>query len=308
MAGEADDIMIDVLELLGWEVKKPEGVPPKFDQVFTLLGVRMHLDHHHEGAVTVTNKKERAAKICADVERIISAGRATPSEIEAMRGSLNFAKAQCFGRCGAASLCFMSEAVRCGPVHLDAAAIEHLRFWPRYFESAKPRTVRYVDDRPPALIFTDGAEEGAIGVGGILLDAAAAGSEHFGGIVDDKIVRGWLAEGNKQRAIHQAEVYPALVALELWAERLRGRRVLLFVDNDAAKECLIKGTTRSKASAKLVSDFWCRAAEYELYIWVERVASAANPADAPSRRACPELTQRGIPRRCAFEYGVRPFV
>ena len=65
--------------------------------------------------------------------------------------------------------------------------------------------MRYVDDRPPALIFTDGAEEGAIGVGGILLDAAAAGSEHFGGIVDDKIVRGWLAEGNKQREIHQAE-------------------------------------------------------------------------------------------------------
>ena len=141
-------------------------------------------------------------------------------------------------------------------------------------------------------------------MGGILLDAAAAGSEHFGGIVDDKIVRGWLAEGNKQRAIHQAEVYPALIALELWAERLRGRRVLLFVDNDAAKECLIKGTTRPKSSPKLVSDFWCRAAEYELYIWVERVASAANPADAPSSRACP----RGIPRRCAFEYGVRPYV
>ena len=80
------------------------------------------------------------------------------------------------------------------------------------------------------------------------------------------------------------------------------------MDNDAAKECLIKGTTRSKASAKLVSDFWCRAAEYELYIWVERVASAANPADAPSRRACPELVHKGIPRRCAVEYGVAPFV
>ena len=225
-----------------------------------------------------------------------------------MRGSLNFAKAQCFGRCGAASLCYMSEAVRCGPVHLDAAAIEHLRFWPRYFANAKPRTVRYVDDRPPALIFTDGAEESVIGVGGLLLDAAAAGSEHFGGIVDDRIVKSWLEEGNKQRAIHQAEVYPALIALGLWAERLRGRRIILFVDNDAAKECLIKGTTRSKASAKLVTDFWTKAAECELYIWVERVASAANPADAPSRRACPELVHMGIPRRCAFEYGVRPFV
>ena len=116
----------------------------------------MHLGVHHEGAVLVTNKKERAEKICADIERIINAGKTTPSEIEAIRGSLNFAKAQCFGRCGAASLCYMSEAVRCGPVHLDAAAIEHLRFWPRYLANAKPRTVRYVGDRPPAFIFTDG--------------------------------------------------------------------------------------------------------------------------------------------------------
>ncbi len=308
LVGEADDIMCDVLKLLGWEVKMPENVPPKFDQVFTLLGVRMHLGHHHEGAVLVTNKKERAEKICADVERMISAGRATPTEIEAMRGSLNFAKAQCFGRCGAASLCFMSEAVRCGPVHLDLMAIEHLRFWPKYFANAKPRTVRYVDDRPPAVIFTDGAEEGAVGVGGILMDAASAGHEYFGGIVDDQIVQGWLAAGNKQRVIHQAEVYPALIALGIWAEQLRGRRVIFFVDNDAAKECLIKGTTRSKASAKLVADFWCRAAEYELYIWVERVASAANPADAPSRRACPELERKGIARRCASEFGVRPYV
>ena len=140
------------------------------------------------------------------------------------------------------------------------------------------------------------------------MDPAPSGSEHFGGIVDDVIVKSWLEEGNKLRAIRQAEVYPALIALGLWAGRLRGRRIILFADNDAAKECLIKGTTRSKASAKLVSDFWTTAAEYELYIWVERVASAANPADAPSRRSCPELVRQGIPRRCAVEYGVAPFV
>jgi hypothetical protein len=234
LEGAADDIMLDVLSLLGREVKMPEGEPPKFNEVFTPLGVRMHLGLHQEGAVLVTNKKERAEKICADIEKIIQAGKTTPSEIEAMRGSVDFAKAQCFGRCGAASLCYMSVAVRCGPVHLDAAAIEHLRFWPRYFASAKPRTVRYVDDRPPALIFIDGAEESFIGGGGLLLDAASSGAEHFGGIVEDRIVKGLLEEGNKLRAIHQAGVYPTLIALGLWADRLRCRRIILFVDNDAA--------------------------------------------------------------------------
>ena len=167
--------------------------------------------------------------------------------------------------------------------------------------------MRYVDDRPPAVIFTDGAEERYVSVGGLLVDPVT-GSEHFGGIVEEGIVKGWLEAGGRQRAIHQAEVYPALVALSMWASRLSGRRILMFVDNDAAKECLIKGTTRSIASAKLVTDFWALAAEHELYLWVERVASAANPTDAPSRRSCPELVSKGIPRRCSLEYGVRPFV
>ena len=308
LVDESDDVMVDVLKLLGWEIKLQEGEAPKFQQTFNLLGVRMHLEHQHEGTIQVSNKPERAEKICKDVERIIKAGKAVPSEIEAMRGALNFAKAQCFGRCGAASLCFLSEAVRHGPVRLDATAIEHLRFWPRYFASAVPRTVRHKDNRGPALIFTDGAEEDFVSVGGLLLDAVTGESEYFGGIVSGAIVKDWLATGDKQRAIHQAEVYPALIALELWAARLHGRRVLMFVDNDSAKESLIKGTTRSRASAQLVANFWCKAAEYGLFIWIERVASAANPADAPSRRACPEWERRGISRRCASEYGVRPFV
>ena len=193
-------------------------------------------------------------------------------------------------------------------MRLDAPAIEHLRFWPRYFASAVPRTVRHKDNRGPALIFTDGAEEDFVSVGGLLLDAVTGESEYFGGIVSGAIVKDWLATGDKQRAIHQAEVYPALIALELWAERLSGWRVIMFVDNDSAKECLIKGTTRSRASAQLVANFWCKAAEYGLFIWIERVASAANPADAPSRRACPDWERNGVSRRCASEYGVRPFV
>ena len=135
---------------------------------------------HHEGVAMVSNKTERAARMCADIEKILRAGRTTPSEIAALRGALNFAKAQCFGRCGAASLCYLSEAVRSGPKILDATAKEHLKFWPRYFELAKPRTVRYVDGRPPAVIFTDGAEERYVSVGGLLVDPVT-GSEHFGG-------------------------------------------------------------------------------------------------------------------------------
>ena len=107
---------------------------------------------------------------------------------------------------------------------MDEVANEHLWFWPRYFTNAPPRTLNFEDARPPALIFTDGAEEnGVVGVGGVLLDESVIGNEFFGGVVGDTIVEAWMKAGEKRRVIHQTEVYPAAIAMDLWASRLRGR-------------------------------------------------------------------------------------
>jgi len=43
------------------------------------------------------------------------------------------------------------------------------------------------------------------------------------------------------------------------------------------------------------------------YVWVERVPSAANVADAPSRRACPEYEAQGFRRLDVAQLGVQPF-
>ena len=127
----------------------------------------------------VSNKLERGQRIRQTV---------CPAAIEPLRGSLNFARAQWFGRCEAASLRYPT-AVRRGPALLDEAAIEYLRFWPRYFANVRPRTLNFEDARPPTLIFKDGAEEdGVVGVGGMLLDESVTGNEFFGGAVSDTIV------------------------------------------------------------------------------------------------------------------------
>ena len=303
------DTMAEVLELLGWDIKKQDGATPKFGKAFTLLGVTMDLAEVQYGTVRVANKPERAKKICQEVERLVAQGRASLQDIEALRGALNFARAQCFGRCGAAALHFLSTACRAGGIQVVGIAAEVLRFWPRFFEVAKPRTLRFQDLRPPVLIFTDGSEEeGRVGVGGVIMDDVEIGVEYFGGLVADSLVEAWKATGGKRRVIHQAEVYPATVALQLWGNRIVGRRVLLFVDNDAAKECLIRGASMSKASASLVSDFWCAAVEHDLFVWIDRVASASNTADAPSREECPELDKSGAVHRGVLEFQVRPFV
>ena len=89
--------------------------------------------------------------------------------------------------------------------------------------------------------------------------------------------------GVRRQLVGQAELLPVVLAQELWGDRFRGRRVLIFVDNDAARHALIKGASPSGPSALMVDAFWTREAELEAFSWVERVPSPSNPADAPSR-------------------------
>ena len=56
-----------------------------------------------------------------------------------------------------------------------------------------------------------------------------------------------------------------------------------YIDNEAAKLSLIKGTSPTRDSAWLVNEFWKREAAQESYSWFERVSSASNCADDPSR-------------------------
>ena len=95
----------------------------------------------------------------------------------------------------------------------------------------------------PVVIFTDGACEGdnfdIVTVGGILYDPPTGAPECFGMRVPEGTVRSWKSEG-KEQVIGQAELLPVYIAKCTWSSRVRGRRVLHFVDNDSAKFALIK--------------------------------------------------------------------
>ena len=63
------------------------------------------------------------------------------------------------------------------------------------------------------------------------------------------------------------------------------RRVLIFVDNDAARFCLIRGLSRSSTMGSLVEAFDSLDGKDPMLYWIERVASFSNIADGPSRGA-----------------------
>ena len=74
-----------------------------------------------------------------------------------------------------------------------------------------------------------------------------------------------------------------ICARKLWADKIKGRDVIHFVDNDSARYALIKGSSPCLESAWLVQSFWTDESESDCHSWIARVPSRSNIADGPSR-------------------------
>ncbi len=96
--------------------------------------------------------------------------------------------------------------------------------------------------------------------------------------------------------IGQAELLPVLVAFKGWADRLRDRRVLVFIDKDAARFGLVACTARSDASLNLIIATAALVGELRAWPWYGRVPTRSNPADAPSRLEVESLHADGYRR------------
>ena len=87
-----------------------------------------------------------------------------------------------------------------------------------------------------------------------------------------------------------------MLAIRGWSRYLHGRRLFLFVDNEAANYSLISGVSRNLASAELIDTYWNFAVSCEVSAWVERVPSKSIPADDPSWLEVAALLARGVQR------------
>jgi len=143
------------------------------------------------------------------------------------------------------------------------------------------------DGNPPILIFTDGAFEPSAGgtmvatCGGVLVDRGRCCS-YFGAVVPDRLLKLWSSEGSRQ-LIGQIELVPVLVARRLWAPVIQGRKLLVFLDNEAGREGLVKGFSPARFSRQILQAIAAEELKAQAWPWYARVSTHSNVADAPSR-------------------------
>ena len=238
------------------------------------------------GMLRFRNKPDRIAKLREELEAVFKQGRLGPAQAARIRGKLVYASSQVSGRCGALANAALGERAGEAPgtVTLDDRTRRAVQWWISFLEVPEAREVDLKTGRLPVLLFTDGAwEQDVATVGAVLYDPEEGVVRAFGRDVPRSVVRAWQEDGKRTQVIGQAEIFPALLAKVQWRHRLQGRKVIHFVDNEAAREALVKGRSPSGPSNLLLEEYWAMEAQVRSMTWFERVPSPANPSDGPSR-------------------------
>jgi hypothetical protein len=161
-----------------------------------------------------------------------------------MRGRMQFAKAQLFGRTGRRCLKVLSNFAEGEKQFLDSKGIFFFELFKKLLQSNVPREVRALDVGN-VVIFTDACYEKEddkwpCGLGGVLYHQ---GQTQFFSLPVNKLGRDALGEQSKQQIIFEAETLAAILAFLLWKDHFKNKRCLIFVDNEGTKFSLLKGSS-----------------------------------------------------------------
>ena len=258
LTGIASRLAESLLSALGWlcahDAEKGKDLAP----TVSLLGVQLDLTSLHLGSFSLANKDSRKARLEEQFHEMVSGHGSARHVATSVHGVLNFMNGAALGHrlklpCHAfANLSNMHEDP-------DLSVLEQLRaFALSSLEDLRPKQLGPMRVRTPVLIFTDGAyENGRATWGAVILDTHT-----------------------QTAAVHHGEVprsplgscEPGQSAGDLSGGELRHA----YADLMHNRYCL-------HSMLALAQAFYLPEADKPSCTWIDRIPSASNIADWPSR-------------------------
>ncbi|CAE6911825.1 gpt [Symbiodinium sp. CCMP2592] len=272
-----------LLDTLGWRYSRDSEKDRPFASQFNLLGVQLSLDSLHLGSIALENKPSRVAKLLLVAQQMCASGELPRAEAMSLQGQLNFMVGFASGRslklvCRALSnLVYSNRAWTRDEVKQLGAYLKCC------LEALTPKTMCLKGGARPLVIFTDAAyEQGVASWGLVVLDPDSGRREVAGGRIPSSLIELWHQDTEDQ-IIAQAEAFAMVIARDYAATFAKGRRAFFFVDNESARYCMIRGSSPVRSLLALAHAFYASECRDHLVTWIERVPSASNIADLPSK-------------------------
>ena len=280
-------VLKEAVNLLGFVFDEAKSQVPA--RVAMVLGVAFNVSSlHSQKILRVEPKPSRVKNLCEMIDDIIRKNSLSPTQAASVTGKFGFLCSTLFGkvgRCCTGALRARQYAVP-DEQELTLSLITSLKLMKVFIKSSPCRQLSVRHSSPPIVLYTDAsdvperlAERWVIGA--VLLDPLHPNDVEFTSwVVPHVIIDSCLP---KQTYMGQLEILACPMALATWEKRIEHRRIILFVDNDAAAACLVRGYSPKTDSSALVGTFWLLASQCKSEIYIDRVESKSNIADGPSR-------------------------
>ena len=285
------------LDLLGVRISQKPHKRLPFDECFSVLGVQIRFpsDYLNASAIKVLNTLDRQQEINDIIKDTLDKGTLSPAEASSLAGRLNFLSSQAWSRAGVLLTAYIRARAddRTANSKLDDNLLDSLQAALTLIQSP-PRHVRVNHPHATCWIFSDAAvtvdenNKTNITIGGVLLDEDAKPAMYFSEIVPETVTALWE---DVVQPVTYAESLGALIAKKLWGRYLIGKDVILGIDNIAAQQTLIRGSSRSEHLRGVLRCHMLEDRVWDLKVWYTWVPSESNVADKPSRMRCSELDE-----------------
>ena len=236
-----------------------------------------------EGAVSCFPPGDKCAAVLSDFKRMVALDSCPPVLARVISGKLAWMLLGVAGRLGRSALQpFIERASETGrQLHwaLDLPMREAITFYNTLLAPAAlaPRRCRIATRfYMHVLLYTDASTRG---LGVLFIDPVTGTRWSSAGTCPP-----WLREKfPNEHVINQLEMLALLFGIITYADCLRGRKVLFFVDNTTAISAVVHGYSR-KADLAVLANMCCLLlVGLEVTPWIEYVPTDANSADIPSR-------------------------
>ena len=288
LAALTSKIVDAFLSVLGWrhavQGKKAVG----FCSQPVALGVQFDLEKIGTGDLVVQNKPGRIERIVEMISLVKEGDGKSKALVASLAGLMNFAGGFVLG-----------HHFKLGAHALNAWAYNHsvsqadVRQVCDYLltvaKAVQLKRIHLHDSDLPWVIYTDGAYEDGRGTWGALVYDPLTGERLiFAGEVPKVLISYWTATVDEQ-LICEIELYAYICVRWHLRKELNNRYGIAFIDNESSRMTLIRRNSPSHAMFLMVSLLSLLDVVLPFSVWCERVPSASNPADMPSRGKSTEL-------------------
>ncbi len=282
LGSDARAILEATIGSLGWtlEPSKTEGPTASL----TILGVQVTVDGPDDDIQAhLRCEPAKVAVWLKTIEDSLANNVLTSRDAARLAGRLNFAAGTCFGRSGRGFIRPI-YARQYSHVHNDSTLTDDLRhslhWWHAFLTTQDLHRLIHLNSpqRPVLLVYTDATGSGDLGF------ATYKNTTHC---------HDWAATSTppalndlllpRETQVNAHETIAAFWAVANLMPVLPHVQIHLFIDNTTAQAILTNGTSSATDLNHLAAAFWLMAAANDADILIFRVASKANPADAPSR-------------------------